>query len=550
MGGMLQLTCDEGHGRYIGPVKLIECARDFGADARVGVELLTFLEQTQMLMPVTRFREPREILVRRLVERAPYYADPTLASEPEGPRLNSYYEMDKRRGRWSHPRVENGRLHPFDDVSVGASDFFEDPLATPADDHTYAPVSIGRQNDGRALLEYSACVPLYRRWQALHFAELVDAAGTIFHSLDSTTTAAVDALLRGRMVASLPRALTYLNSGEPREISSFARHRKALEAVSWYRAYAFRALQMSDSEDMPGGTFRIAGQALDDLRAEEVICARESLARSAATEDDLVSMLRWTSEKIVDLHRSDRARLEKGYRELAIMADEILQALGRSYDEVRNLVGGTPPLLARAFPDWADTQIQHVLQTMEARIIPDLARSIPPPAAIPDLDRARKFCTWISDQGLAQILWHFERLIALSDRRDAIGLAAVAREVSGMAAGFEHVCNGLGAPGRTLGPKVCHLWGAYGFVEAEFAVLIDARLTGASNPAEFKDKLIRLGVWTSPQRMSLSEDLAAAVLIRNFTAHHAYKPEHRHEAIELFIVILRASFATWHITSP
>lgn len=180
---------------------------------------------------------------------------------------------------------------------------------------------------------------------------------------------------------------------------------------------------------------------------------------------------------------------------------------------------------------------------------------MPPLLPAPNRDRAEAFLSWLEGEGLTQVYWHFDELTQMSDRFDEIGLVGVAREVAGMAAAVEHICNALGCNPGTLIPKLRAHWQGIGGV----ATLIDQNttLTRTSAPTfpqagqNFLANLatLRNSLQGTPDEL-VARDLLTTVLIRNHSLHNGLPAMNKSDLIDLFVCMLRAAFLTWHAKTP
>ncbi|MCO6415785.1 hypothetical protein JYK14_06275 [Siccirubricoccus sp. KC 17139] len=166
-------------------------------------------------------------------------ADPGLLAEGDTPRVAALNELGRRVDRWAHRGIEVSRLHPYDDPPSGAGEFFEDPAVVPAVAGIYGPVHVGRFPDGREFLDYDACVPVYRRWQALHLYEVASGGLKVLHAPDWATGRALAGALRGQAEGDLPEVFAW-------------HHRKVLHAPDWATGRALAGALRGQAEgDLP-----------------------------------------------------------------------------------------------------------------------------------------------------------------------------------------------------------------------------------------------------------------------------------------------------------
>lgn len=547
-------SSNECYGRYLGPVALVQCVKEFGAEEPT-LGILRFLERNGLLVPILRYREPQEILVRRLIADHPDRTDSSLPVEPDSPRLYSLIELDRARDRWARARMEIPPIHPCDAPPPGAEVFFEDPLVIGMTADTYAAVPVGRLPTGQQLLEYDACVPLYRRWQALQLTEILNETGLVLYLPKSSATESILSVLEGKGELLTCDFHWVHRLGGHHTLRGFRQHRAALEAISWHHAYAKRAMLFAESINHPDGTFTISGQALDELCAEEKKIARYAIRRHPVCPAEVVALITWAGGLALKYRRRGRQKTEGGYQEVVIQGLDFLNSLGHDYDTVLQLLGSNAPILDELFPDWLATQRKRAMAIMEHSVVPDLGRSISPVLIAPDIKRAQQFLDWIADQGLEQLFWHFEELTSLVGRHDTIGLRGIAREVAGMAAAVEHICNVLNVRSKTLFPKLKELW-SKGRPEVATLLKQHSRLRGTSEltpelrTAQFHANFenINGSLPTTPDGI-IARDLLIAVLVRNHATHNSFPVMPQRELLDIFVGLVRAGFLTWHVTS-
>lgn len=544
---------DACYGRFLGPDKLIERAKECGSEG-VFRDMLTFLEKHGILVPVLRYREPDEIIVAREAQRYPHLIDPKLPSEPDGSRVEPVLAIEQMRSGWARPRFELSAIHPFDQPPPGAEFLFQDPAVQRMTEDTYRPVPVGLMPNGEQRIERDPCIPLYRGWQAVQLMEIVNETGLRLWFPSGNSPDRALSVLSRHSDERLEFYNVYHNAGH-HALAGFRRHQAALEAAAWFRSYAQRELQFADSESQEGGYSTITGKALDELRKVEARLAAEALHRYGIDATDIARMVFWSGTEALDYKRRGHVKPETAFRNLLRDGLDLLFAQGFERAEVEKIVPGLDRVLEQLYPDWVRVQRERALRLFEFEILPKLSAELPPLLPRPDLSRARAFFGWLEAQGLQNLYNHFEKLNSMVDPFDEFALASSAQEISGMAAAVEHICNALGCAPGTLLPKFQHHWNGVGTVARQ--ITTNSNLTKTRAPTfpatiqKFAQNLcdIQTALPADPEGV-VARDLLTAVLVRNHGLHNGLPPMSKPELIKLFICMLRAAFLTWHAVSP
>ena len=564
---MIENGSDLCYGRFVGGRKLIEYARSMGADLMLPgfppYRELLMLEHSGDLVPIFRYCEPASIRVSRGNERHPEFKDSALVEEGDTPRISALSEMMKGAARWGHhPMLKEPRLHPLDDPPEAAKELLQDPVSVQVREETYDPIVVGRLPNGNALKDYEACVPVYRHWQALHLVEISLGGHKILHGPGGVTKRfnprEVEALIADRQARVWQRAF---------ETAGFHEHHAALEAVSWYVAYAQAALNGASWDANGERRDRIEGNDLAKLRAEEQTIALEAMQRYGVSREDIFRLVGWAAERASEHRDEDRRRTAAAYVEKVAEAIALLRADTVDFQDVRTSLGPQGELLDDLFPDWLQEQVGKVMDTMRSRILPDLARIIGSEMPAPSEAHARDFLEWLASKGLYQTYCHIETLVAATSSRDQVSDAKVATEVQGMSSAVEHIVNELGGAGEGLAWKLPAVWAAS---NAGVSTVLDGhfRSIGSKCKSEAQTRFGKqLRDLAPEQQLALERGIARRELtgagigqivrdaaetraIRNAAQHHGLRFLPREDLIECFIVLLRTAFLLWYSKHP
>jgi hypothetical protein len=519
---------------------LIKAAKGFGAEA-VSLELVEFAEARGIVVPVLRHVVPAAILAGRVAVDHPERASDDVPREAEGPRVAAAWALERDIRRWRMPTPsDTPRPHPLDSPPPEAVWFLEQPSAVPWEAGIYGEEPIGRLPNG-ALLTERTRVPLYRRWQALMLTEFSDDTGVVSFSGEA-------------MPVPPTEGPGYVRLSGWHAMRGFNRHRSSLEAVSWHSAYSRQALMHVEGEGRPRGGFVIRGDALTRLRALESGYAAEALERNGIGRSDVVSMVRWAAEQALELRGKGLPLRQAGYEELVEGGVSLLKAAGMAYADVEAAVGHG--ILERLFPDWMEGQIEAAMGTVRHVVLPWMQGRLLSPVAMPDEARARAFLEWLPTQGLAQVFWHFEELTALAQRHGDVADAGVRREVGGMAASLEHICVALGEHANGLLAKAKNLWtpvlpGIQAEIDRPLLLSDGQSRPGHGGAASFRESWqVVTNAYQDAGMGCIARDIRLAAMARNQVLHEGIGFLDRDEAIDLFILLFRLSFLTWHVRTP
>lgn len=535
MGARVLSIREECHGRFIQPDVLIKAAKTFGAEA-VSHGLIEFAEAHGIVVPVLRYVVPAAIVAGRVAADYPERASADVPRETDGPRVAGIAALERDIQRWRRATSSDSpRRHPLDEPSAETAGFLEQPSEVPWEPGIYREEPVGRLPDGN-LLTHRTRLPLYRRWQAVMLTELSNETGVVTFSHQGAIVPPTDGLRHVRL------------SGW-HAIRCFNQHRSSLEAVSWHTAYSKQALMHVGAEERLHGAFVVRGDALAHLRALEVRIAAEALARNSVVPREVVSMIQWAAEQALELREKGLPLRQTGYEELVAGGVALLKASGMPFADIEAAV--SDGLLKRLYPDWLAEQTDAAMLTVRHVVLPWMRGRLPDAIRTPDEQRARAFLEWLPTQGLGQVFWHFDEISALTSRHGDLADAGIRREVGSMAASLEHICVVLGGVGSGLSAKAKSLWNP---ILPRLQKLIDKplRLSDGTKPREGDAATFReswrlvAGAYEDAGMDCLARDIRLAVIARNQMLHEGIGFLDREEAIDLFVLLFRLSFLTWH----
>ena len=545
-------------GRFIGPVALFrESARllpelkpmlPFEREWRNWIDLV---EGHGVLVPMLRWRVPPaalQLLWDRHDEREP---QGEAASEAAARAMAVLRKFEVAKAMWGRPDWATQHLHPLDDPKDGADAFVELPIAVPWSLRTYEPVSVSRGGLDHTISDDHGCVPLFRQWQALMLVEL---------SLAGPRT------LAGLRRVTLREQWPDLEDGNDEwtvgaDLDGFARHRAALEALSWNAAYKQHALMLAETEKPDLGLLQGVGRSTDNtsefvirgashaalIAAEEAV-AREALSRHGVDEERLLAAANWLGWRAVWRRDAGHAEVGRAYANLMRAAIELIISTGQTLAEVQERMRDGQELVGRLFPVWLDRARATLTGLVNA-----LARDFDawPASEFPAFSEAsvRQFIEWLEAAALFAAHMSVPAIADYGQRIDRDAQVGVAVHVSSLAAWVEHVCNEALGPGwignNTLDPKLIACWAHQACSDLRTAFGRRQVPKGTAFPDGVR---LVLGLGASTLAEWMARDARLACLIRNEGLHRGLSGLDRREMHDATCLLLRTAMGVWLTT--
>jgi hypothetical protein len=342
--------------------------------------------------------------------------------------------------------------------------------------------------------------------------------------------------------------------GVATRVEGFARHRTALEALSWFVSYRHHALQHAKGEKPdpgmfapPGtvvrnGQFVIRGAALRTLRVEEERVARKALERHDLDEGQLLAAATWLGRTAQDRRKTGHARVSAAYADLMRDAIELLVSCGHMRDDVTARMEEGDKLRREFFPDFeeqARESLRHQLRHLAAQF-----RSRPD-VRFNEFDDARveEFLEWLETHGLLAAHMAVQAIMGYSHRPDRSAEVGVALHVSALAAWVEHVAGVLtSATAPQLSGKLKGCWNRHA-AKAEFLRAWKVRWV---DDRVFPNAMKKLLAGPANDRVGwMARDALVARLIRNESLHQGLRTCTRMEMQDAACFLLRTAMGTW-----
>ncbi len=544
---------DDAQDRFLGPEKLLERVKGLLPDFSLfGMPWewkgwVDALEASGRLVPILRWRVPDAALVC-LWAHHDDREDDTWALEAEAEAgVNAGMAWRRAQQAWAHDPACARSLHPLDTPDAEWAILLEDPGQVTWTPDTYVPLMVPRTRDGHLNPDRNRCVPLFRGWQTLLFAELALAGPRVFPP-PPDHLGATDHLPSIQWVrVSLER--------------SFEPHRQAFEALSWFVAYRHHALQHAQTEApdsgmfaKPGavvsnGRFVIRGAAHQALLREEERIAREALDRHGVSEKALLAAAGWAGWTAHCHRRAGHLALSKAYAEEMRNAVELLISLGQRRDDVTARIRNGDDLRRELFPDFEEggrAQLHRVLRSLASEF------GLYPNPVLPDYDgvQVEAFIRWLEDRGLLAAHMGVPVVMEFGTSPSRAAEVGVAMHVASLAAWLEQVAGALTSklpkPPPFLPGKLKGCWAGHPEEQPFRQALGSLMEHQRQQKLNFLDAVaIALARHVPDQQSWMAREAFLACQIRNECLHHGMRECTRIEMQDAMCILLRVAMGAW-----
>lgn len=544
---------DDAQDRFLGPEKLLERVKGllpgfsmFGMPWK-WKGWVDALEASGRLVPILRWRVPDAALTWLWAHHDGREDDMQALEADAEPGVNAGTAWGRAWRAWTQDPACARSLHPLDRTDAEWAILIEDPGHVTWSPDTYAPLMVPRTRNGRLHPDRSRCVPLFRGWQALLFAEIALGGPRVFPPPPDQPGA-----------DELPPPIRWVRASLE---DGFEPHRQAFEALSWFVAYRHHALQHAQTEAPdpgmfapPGtvvsdGRFVIRGAALQALLLEEERVAREALNRYRVSEEALLAAAGWAGWAAQCHRRTGHLALSKGYADELRNAVELLVSLGQRQDDVTARIRDGDDLRQEFFPDFEESgrgTLRDVLRTLGS----DFARY--PNPLLPDFESTlvEDFIHWLEDRGLLAAHMAVPAVMGFGESPDRTAEVGVALHIASLAAWLEHVAgeltSGLPDPPRFLPGKLKMCWaghpGEQPFREALNSLIEQQK----RHQLGFQDAVAMALALPIPDQQSwMVREAFLALQIRNECLHRGMRECTRIEMQDAMCILLRVGMGAW-----
>ena len=549
----IHASWEDAQNRFLGPEKLLERVTGLLPDFSLfGMSWewkgwVDTLEASGRLVPILRWRVP-DAALNWLWAHHDDREDDMRALEAEAEAgVNAGTAWGRARRAWTRDPACARSLHPLDKLDAEWAILLEDPGQVAWTRDTYAPLMVPRTRDGRLNPDRSRCVPLFRGWQALLFAEIALAGPRVFPPPPDPPGA-----------DDLPPPIRWVRVSLER---GFEPHRQAFEALSWFVAYRHHALQHAQTEApdpgmfaSPGtvvsdGRFVIRGAAHQALLREEERVAREALDRHGVSEEALLAAAGWAGWSAHNHRRAGHLALSRAYAEEMRNAVELLVSLGQRRDDVTARIRHGDDLRREFFPDFEESgrgMLHDVLRTLASNFA-----QYPNPV-LPNFDGARieDFIRWLEDRGLLAAHMGVPAVMEFGGSPDRAAEVGVALHVASLAAWLEHVAgeltSGLPDPPRFLPGKLKGCWAGHPGEQPFRQALNNVMEHQRQLQLGFQDTVaMALALAVPDQQSWMVREAFLAHQIRNECLHQGMRECTRIEMQDAMCILLRVTMGAW-----
>ena len=517
--------------------------------------LVEFFEKHGLLTPVLRIHLPPEIVRRLHLERHPRDAviDPI---EPDGSRLNAAAQLMNsiNTNRWDQARIRGESVHVFDALSPAHAPFVQTEFrAVPFESWDSHRVRLCDRSQGPLYSGNREYAPIfYHYWQIFWLAALLRSGLHIYYPLGDQ--ALVPEILAGSFPADAFGEKSHLsfNLEASRELGALPRFERHFEAVGYFEAYAYNALQVfARHRDAHG---HLPQRYWNQYVRREGEIARKTLSENGLNDADIIAFIGQQCEWWDNARRVGSAKIAEEYkRNIGSSIELVRAATGIDPSEVVTRVGCRTghftPTLKVIFPDWAEEQRGLTIRSLNHWADEELAHLPSPfPCSKADL---HEFCDWLEDRGLFQYYWHFRRLVDLDRRDDPVHRAASTSEVVGFATLCELICNevmidrGLTPRGNTLFPKLRQIFTAQGPIDLKPYFVRYKNLASTKNQS-MPQRLAQISrIRAGGQYSPVLRAMLAFMAIRNEGTHLGLLRFDHPKVLELIRALATASLMVW-----
>lgn len=515
--------------------------------------LLEFTEKHGILTPVARLRFPPEIARRWFKDRYPQEDVPDPI-EDDTPRIDAASELREQiySNLWGKAEVYGERTHLLDDIAPEHAPFVQ----TTFEKKDFVPWKEFRAvialRDGKEIGDSGDSVrACYHYWQVFALAAFLRSGVSILYDLSDDTLfhdlwkLEIPNGARGKLHASI-------NLEARHELKAIMEQRLMFDTVAYFEAYRHNALQKY-VHDFDRKTGKLSLDHSRAYRKREKAIAKETLARSAVKPRHVLEFIKFQCELWDTATRRGPANVAEEYRRNIQSTIELYRLVSRAsvadiVSEVGRVGGRFEPILKVIFPDWLEEQRDLAERSLKSWIVPSMA-GLPPSFAVSEQD-VEHFCTWIEEQGLLQLYWHFKRLIDIGRADDSISRSATAAEAVGFANTAELLVNAVifgrkqSPRGQSLLPKIKSILAAG---SPQIVKLIDEhrKLTHTST-STLKARIAQIDrLKKGGADAPVVRAILKLVVIRNEGSHLGLQSFDRQAIYDLLEALIRAALIIW-----
>lgn len=288
-----------------------------------------------------------------------------------------------------------------------------------------------------------------------------------------------------------------------------------------------RVLNSLPKSDFTNG-YRLEGSALARYRQTETRIAVAALGARALDADRVVTFIQWLCRRWDEWTHRDRMAIAKEYKSyVQLSAECFMCAHDMGFEELAHSVGRVTghheKTLDIMFPDRTALARERTAISLAHSVIPR-APSAESALTVGSSD-VNDFLVWLDKTADLKLHLHIEALLDRQFKLSAIDIAALAKEVEGIAGTFEHLLNvilrdaGEDPSGKMLKRKLLALWAGVGDVHA--ALKDNWGLTQTAPPSTVPAQLRSIASLnlTTPNA-DVARLLLRSVLHRNDGAHN------------------------------
>lgn len=508
--------------------------------------LLEFLEQERILVPAVRVRWPRSIII------ADRGGSPDPAPSPQ--EIASAQALAKALSDWRQGPAT--APHPYDVVDPKWADLVEQDVTK----HTFEPWSAHRTNirpEGEPPLFVTDAVDtFYHGWQALLLADALDMGLTLLFDIrpEGRLGAAVTAKLSA--LEKFPKFGNVSLEGA-RGLDAAEKQLAAFQAVSRFVEVKQRLLNAAETKPWRGG-WRLEGEPLKQLTAEEKVAAHAILAAADVSPERLVKFIGWLCERWEEWSLRGRQAVAEEYK--SFIREGVLMwqaAMGEPFEVLAGAVGARTSHFANTldvmFPNRVAEARERTGRSLKHVVLPALPKSI---ASLTvhetDID---SFLGWLDHNGQRKLHAHVGAVLDAQFSNHVLDHAALANAAEGLAGEWEHLVTimlvdaGLKPKPPMLMGKLQALWAC----APDVAQALDAHhelVSTKSKPFATQwaaiEALPLKGLDAEAARLLLK-----AVLTRNFGTHtglSGWSDDQLHDAVQMLLsaLLLCRKAATLH----
>ena len=545
---------DDAQDRFLGPEKLLERVKvllpDFSLfgmpwEWKAWVDAL---EASGRLVPIMRWRVPDAALLWFWANHDDCEEAKAALEAEAAAGVSACVAWSRAKHAWAWDAASACLAHPLDVHGAQWAVLLEDPSELRWTADTYAPLAVRRMSDGHIHHDRNRCVPLFRGWHALVFAEIAIAGPRVFPP--PADVPGTD---------HLPPPIQWVQMSAERR---FLPHRQAFEALSWFVTYRHHALHHAQTEAPdpgmfapPGtvvsdGRFVIRGAAFQALLREEERIARKALERHGVSEEALLAAAGFTGWAAHCHKRAGRLALSRAYAEEMRNAVELLVSLGQRRDDVTARILDGDERRREFFPDFEETG-RGMLRDVLRMLATDFARY--PSPDLPEFNNARVdgFIHWLEGEGLLAAHTGVHAVMGYGHSPDRAADEGVALHVTALAAWLEHVvgtlASGLPNGQSKLHQQLMRCWAGHA-KKQQFCQALDAAIAQQKGLGFADAVRVALAHPIPDQLAWIVREASLARQIRNEALHQGMRQCKRIEMQDAMFILLRVAMGAWLVT--